>query len=135
MSRECTRMKSSGHSILIVFLHDRLDSIGIAGFSHNFQTLEGKHSAIGEVFNAMGNAKPSPMHLAIFILSGVFPSFAKVLMSIPTARQALVAKFSDVAEKISGELLERTRKEKEMVEEGKGDHSIIGLLSEILSLL
>lgn len=121
----------SRHSILIVLCHNRLDSIGIAGFSHNFQTLEGKKSAISEVFNAFGNIKPSPMQLATFILAGVFPSFARVLMGIPSARKTLVANFSDVTEVISRELLERSRKEKEMaVEASKGDHSIIGLLSE-----
>jgi hypothetical protein len=106
----------------------RLDSVGVAGFSHDFGTLQGKHSTIAEVFDSFGKLKPTFFQIMIFVLSVAFPIFART----PSPRKTLVKKFKLTTEEISRELLERTRKEKEGTAEGKGDQSIIGLLSMCL---
>lgn len=107
-----------------------LDSIGIAGFSHNFGTLEGKRSTIAQVFEEFGKLKPSFLGMAAFILGAKFP----ILAHAPTERRRLVHLFRDTSEVISKELLARTRKEKEgAITGGKADHSVIGLLSEASS--
>lgn len=101
--------------------HVSLDSVGVAGFSHDFGTLEGKHSTIAEVFDSFGKLKLSFFQILIFILSGGLPFIAHT----PSMRKTLVKKFSIATDEISREMLERTRMEKD---EGKDDHSIIGLL-------
>jgi hypothetical protein len=105
--------------------HPRLDSIGIAGFSHDFGALRGKGSAIADVFNSFGLLKFTFFQLLVFGLGGVFP----ILAYIPSPRRLLEKKFSLTAEGISRELLEKTRKEKEGTVEGKGDYSVMGRLS------
>ena len=44
-----------------------LDSIGIAGFGHDFGALEGKKSTVEQVFDAFGTLKPDVRLLASFI--------------------------------------------------------------------
>jgi hypothetical protein len=102
-----------------------LDTIGIAGFSHDFGTLQGNHSAIAEVFESFVMLKHTLFQIVVFILSTAFP----ILMRTPGPRRNLVQKFSSNAENISRQLLETTRKEKEGAGEGQRDHSVIGLLS------
>jgi hypothetical protein len=96
--------------------HPRLDSIGIAGFSHDFGTLRGKGSAIADVFDFFSQLKLRFYEIVIFGLCGIFP----ILAHIPSPRRVLERKFSLTAEGISRELLDKTRKEKEGIVEGKG---------------
>lgn len=111
--------------IILTHTHPRLDSIGIAGFSHDFGTLRGKGSAIADVFDCLSRLKPTFFQFLIFRLGGVFP----ILAHVPSPRKVLEQKFSSTAEGVSRELLEKTRMEKEGTVEGKGDYSVMGRLS------
>ena len=103
-----------------------LDSIGIAGFSHDFGSLEGKHSAVAEVFDAMGRLKPSPVTAIIILFSSIFP----FLRHLPTETRKLQTKLNRAMEEIAVPLLENTRREmRGLGEKGNEEKSIIGLLS------
>ncbi|KAI0637564.1 cytochrome P450 [Trametes polyzona] len=105
--------------------HVSLDSIGIAGFSHDFGSLEGKYSAVADVFDRMGHIKPSPITAAAIFFGNVFP----FLWRIPTPMRRLQMKLNRCMEEIAVVLLENTRREmKGMGEKDHEDKSIIGLL-------
>ncbi|KAF9237030.1 cytochrome P450 [Melanogaster broomeanus] len=87
----------------VIEVEECLDTIGIAGFSHDFGSLDGKRPP---------NAKPSPIFGYLFVLAHLFPALL-------TCTQML----HDSMGMISGELLARTKQENE-----GGDKSIIGLL-------
>ncbi|KIM89255.1 hypothetical protein PILCRDRAFT_813191 [Piloderma croceum F 1598] len=53
--------------------HVSLDTVGIAGFSRDFGTLQGNHSAIAEVFESFVMLKQTFFQIAVFILSTAFP--------------------------------------------------------------
>ncbi|KAI0706876.1 cytochrome P450 [Cerioporus squamosus] len=102
-----------------------LDSIGIAGFSHDFGSLKGKHSAVAEVFDAMGRLKPSPITAIVMLFGIAFP----FLWRLPTEVRKLERKLDRAIEEIAVPLLENTRKEmRGLGENGKEEKSIIGLL-------
>ncbi|KAF9237034.1 cytochrome P450 [Melanogaster broomeanus] len=85
--------------------HVSLDTIGIAGFSHDFGSLDGKPASVTEIFDAFGSSiqRRSQLHL--------------------------IDRLSDSMGEISTVLLNRTRKEKELgIEDDKGEKSVIGLL-------
>ncbi|EGN92321.1 hypothetical protein SERLA73DRAFT_117507 [Serpula lacrymans var. lacrymans S7.3] len=105
--------------------HISLDSIGIAGFSHDFASLEGKSSTVVDVFEELGSAKPSILFPIFIMLAPVFPW----LIKIPNSRIKLMRKLHHSSSEISKVLLNRTREElhgdaKEIHE----DKSVIGLL-------
>ncbi|KAI0751771.1 cytochrome P450 [Daedaleopsis nitida] len=105
--------------------HISLDSVGIAGFSHDFGLLDGKYCAVADVFDSMGRLKPSPIAALVIFFGNVFP----ILWRIPTAMRKLQRKFNQAIEEIAGPLLENTRKEmRGLGEAGKEEKSIIGLL-------
>jgi hypothetical protein len=116
---------SSLFDICRVSLHPRLDSLGIAGFSHDFGTLQGKYSVVAEVLDSFGALKLSFVDIFKMMFSPVFP----ILTTIPTPRFNLFKKFKLTSKQISRELLERTRNEKKGDVEDKKDHSVMGLLS------
>lgn len=107
--------------------HGRLDSIGLAGFSHDFGALEGKHSSVNDVFGTFSaSPRSSALNKGLFLLAEFFP----FLIRMPTPRNRLSKKLGDTIEDISNVLLARTRKEMEMgAAKGKEEKSIIGLLS------
>ncbi|KAJ8517386.1 hypothetical protein ONZ45_g5419 [Pleurotus djamor] len=98
-----------------------LDSIGIAGFSHNFGSLEGKNSEVAIAFNSLGGGDPNVFSAFIFLLSPYFPFLA----TLPTKRNRYMRQLRQSLSTISDELLERTRKE---AAGGVEEKSIIGLL-------
>ncbi|KAH7921980.1 cytochrome P450 [Leucogyrophana mollusca] len=105
--------------------HISLDTIGIAGFSHDFGSLDGKHADVAEVFDSFSSAKPSPLFGVILLLAPVFPWLVK----LPNPRTRLVQKLNASMGAISNQLLARTRKEKEEGVIGTHEEkSIIGLL-------
>jgi hypothetical protein len=105
--------------------HFRLDSVGTGGFSHDFGTLRGKHSTIAEVFNSLGKHKPTFFQSIMFLLSAVLP----ILARMPSPRRTLEKQFNSAAEKISRELLQKSRDEKVAAIASKGDNSVLGTLS------
>ncbi|KZP25792.1 cytochrome P450 [Athelia psychrophila] len=101
-----------------------LDSVGIAGFSHDFGTLEGKQSDIADIFDDFGRHKPSFVQMLVFVLSAVFP----VVGRLPTARNRLIQGFAQTTQRVSRSLLEKTRKDNSVAVGSKGDKSVIGIL-------
>ncbi|KAF9802484.1 hypothetical protein IEO21_09893 [Rhodonia placenta] len=102
----------------------RLDSIGIAGFSHDFGTLHGKHSTVAETFDSFSSLKPTLIGVAVFIVGLAFP---RVMMRIPTAFRMLVKQLNASMAEVADDLLANTRKESEGEDKAE-DKSIIGLL-------
>jgi hypothetical protein len=117
-------------TFIITIIHRlvrRLDSIGIGGFSHDFGSLDGKHSSVAAIFDTFSQTKQSFISQLIFLIAIVFP----MLAGVPTSRNLLIRKLHSTMGEIADELLERTRAEKQAkVEENQGDKSVIGLLSE-----
>ncbi|KAJ7627812.1 cytochrome P450 [Mycena polygramma] len=102
-----------------------LDSIGIAGFSHDFHYLDGEQSAVTAAFKALQIAETSFLSKLMFILSLTFP----VLMNIPTPRMRLFWELRRSLNVIADRMYANTRNEKDGdVAEGLTDQSVIGLL-------
>ena len=104
----------------------RLDTIGLAGFSHDSGAVAGKPGVI-EVFDTfVASPRSSALDLSLFLLAQVFP----FLVRLPAPYWKLLQKLNVAMEDISNELLERTQKELEIgVVGGKEERSIIGSLS------
>ncbi|KAG1855866.1 cytochrome P450 [Suillus tomentosus] len=101
--------------------HISLDTIGIAGFSHDFGSLDGKHASVTEVFDTFGSKpKVSAINKVLFLLASAFP----IVTKIPNSRLKLTKKLNATMGEISNDLLVRSRREKQAEEE----KSIIGLL-------
>ncbi|KAJ7032290.1 cytochrome P450 [Mycena alexandri] len=102
-----------------------LDSIGIAGFAHDFHVLDGERSPVTAVFEALEHANINSFDTVVLILSFVFP----IMSSLPTRRTRLFWELRRTLEEIAGRMLEDTRREKEVgVVDGMRDKSLIGLL-------
>ncbi|KAF7318169.1 Cytochrome P450 [Mycena chlorophos] len=102
-----------------------LDSIGIAGFSHDFAYLEGKSSPVTRAFEALQTIPSSIIADLVFVISATFP----FVLNLPTDRMRLFWELRRSLNVIAERLLESTRREKEGgVAEEFTDKSIIGLL-------
>ncbi|KAG2144211.1 cytochrome P450 [Suillus clintonianus] len=106
--------------------HVALDTIGIAGFSHDFGSLDGKRASVTEAFDTFGNnSQASALNQAFILLASVF----LIITKIPTKRTMPFKKLSTTMEEISNELLVRSRREKDAnMSERDEEKSIIGLL-------
>ncbi|KAF7354641.1 Cytochrome P450 4F12 [Mycena sanguinolenta] len=102
-----------------------LDSIGIAGFSHDFHYIDGKESPVTAAFHALELTDTSLLTKMIFAVAILFP----FLQKIPTERMRTFWRLRKDLATIAGQLLEHTRREKENgIAEEHRDKSIIGLL-------
>ncbi|KAJ6580333.1 cytochrome P450 [Mycena sp. CBHHK59/15] len=102
-----------------------MDSIGLAGFSHDFKSLEGQQSPVTNAFAALQFTERNLMSDLVFILSFTFPS----LLNLPTERLGLFRELRRSMNVIAQRLLEDTRREKDNnVAEELTDRSVIGLL-------
>ncbi|KAF9256570.1 cytochrome P450 [Marasmius fiardii PR-910] len=97
--------------------HVALDSIGIAGFSHDFGSLDGKPSTVVDAFDSLGSTPPTALGRILFLLSFVFPW----LSYIPTERTRKTDDLNKSMTGIADEMLGKSRRVGE-------DNSIIGLL-------
>ncbi|KAG2364259.1 cytochrome P450 [Suillus spraguei] len=106
--------------------HVSLDTVGIAGFSHDFGSLDGKRSSVTEVFGSFNNnQQASAVNQTLFLLASAFP----VIIKTPSKRKNLIKKLSATMGEICNELLIRSRQEKDVDMSGKDEEkSIIGLL-------
>ncbi|KAG2066347.1 cytochrome P450 [Suillus decipiens] len=106
--------------------HVSLDTVGIAGFSHDFGSLTGKHASVTEVFDSFGNnPKASAVNQLLFLVALAFP----IITKIPTKRSKLFKKLGVTMGEISNDLLIRSRREKDVnMSERDEEKSIIGLL-------
>ncbi|KAG1742242.1 cytochrome P450 [Suillus paluster] len=106
--------------------HISLDTIGIAGFSHDFGSLDGKHTSVTEVFDSFGNnSRPSALGLFIIALAQAFPI---VLKMIPTKRTIRAKKLGATMGEISNKLLIRSHQEKDASMKDAEEKSVIGQL-------
>ncbi|KAJ7315677.1 cytochrome P450 [Mycena albidolilacea] len=104
---------------VIIDIEGCLDSIGIAGFSHDFRSLAGEESPVTRAFAALQRTERTSFSELMFGLSFVFPIFLRV----PT--QDMRHSLDVIAEN----LLENTRREREgMLLEGPADKSLMGVL-------
>lgn len=101
-----------------------LDTIGIAGFGHNFGTLDGCHSDIAALFDSFNANPPAGVAIIITLLSPVLP----YLWDIPTNYSKHFKMFYAGMQAISESLLERSHKEREAGDTGSAGRSIIGAL-------
>jgi len=108
----------------------RLDTIGLAGFSHDFGSLDGKPASVTKIFDSFASTFKSSKIIAdvdLILLAQVFP----ILSYVPTPRHRLLQEMQEIMEDISNTLLERTKNEKEKgALDGKEEKSIIGVLSK-----
>ncbi|KIM65584.1 hypothetical protein SCLCIDRAFT_439847 [Scleroderma citrinum Foug A] len=106
--------------------HITLDTIGLAGFSHDFGSLEGKTTSVVAVLDTLGSSPSrSVINASFFVLSQVFTA----LVYFPTKRNVLMQEIQQELSKISEQLLDKRRKEKEAgIVDGKAEKSVIGLL-------
>ncbi|KAG2076362.1 cytochrome P450 [Suillus decipiens] len=106
--------------------HISLDTVGIAGFSHDFGSLDGKRASVTEVFDTFGaNQQASTMNNMFFLLASAFP----IITKIPNKRMNLTKKLSATMGKIFNDLLIRSRREKDAnISERDEEKSVIGLL-------
>ncbi|KAG1791159.1 cytochrome P450, partial [Suillus plorans] len=110
----------------VAFLTCNLDTVGIAGFSHDFGLLDGKPASVTEVFDTFGsNQKASAVNKVFILLASVFP----IILKIPTKWQNLFKKLDVTMGQISNELLIHSRREKDVsIGERGQENYIIGLL-------
>lgn len=108
------RLRKSSHCISI-------DSIGIAGFSHEFRTLDGTYPPVEQAFDQGGGAPlVNPL---MFVLAPFIPFLVKIMLREDSPGMRLRRSL----EKVADDLLEKSRvggSEKDI------DNSIIGLLRE-----
>ncbi|KAJ6473158.1 cytochrome P450 [Mycena sanguinolenta] len=102
-----------------------LDSIGIAGFSHDFRTLDGEYSAVAAAFDSFNFEEQSIISSLVFLLGTQFPFLAH----LPTERNRIMGNLRRIMSGIADGLLEKTRREKKThVTDETADRSVIGLL-------
>lgn len=104
----------------------RLDSIGLAGFLHNFASLDGKRDPVISVFDSFGALKHDPFYIRVLLLMKRFP----VLFLIPVSISGLMNELYKAMEGTSKAFFEQAKREKdEGPLDGKEGYSIIGMLS------
>ncbi|KAF7331244.1 hypothetical protein MKEN_00001400 [Mycena kentingensis (nom. inval.)] len=101
-----------------------LDSIGIAGFGHDFRSVDGEPSTVADVFDSMAlnGGRAATLSLIIFMLGTQLP----ILAELPTPRNRLFKGLRRTLAGIADDLLAKSRKEKEA--DTVAEKSIIGLL-------
>ncbi|KAJ6487643.1 cytochrome P450 [Mycena sanguinolenta] len=104
--------------------HISLDTIGLAGFAHDFGALSGKASTIAKAFDEIGS-KPSFLDTVSLMLSLIFPFFSMGV--IPTARGSLI-------NQLRKEMLALGDKFLETPGDVTTDKSVIGLLGMRINL-
>ena len=105
----------------------RLDTIGIAGFSHDFGSLDGMPASVTEVFDAFGGTdRGRNLDMFLIMLAHSLPWVLK----LPTPHSKLVKRLNDTMGDISNVLLTKSKKEKEAGTLGETDEkSLLGILS------
>lgn len=103
-----------------------LDTIGIAGFGHDFGALRGEHGIVEEAFDSLNDAPPVGLAEIFTLLGPLFPMLTK----LPTKRQKTLKRMNQAMLEIATELLEKTKKDAEEGSLSTSSRSIMGALSE-----
>ncbi|KAI9456895.1 cytochrome P450 [Boletus coccyginus] len=69
---EILRVHPPGVEVQNWMNHISLDTIGLAGFSHDFGALDGKDTAVTEVFDTFGASPRSALNTGLFLLAQAF---------------------------------------------------------------
>ncbi|KZT51839.1 cytochrome P450 [Calocera cornea HHB12733] len=102
-----------------------LDSIGVAGFAHDFRSLQGEKPEVAEAFESFGKFKPNKFFMVIMLFAQWFP----ILLNIPTGRNKRIALLDQSMTKIADQLLDEGRKAGDEGDGGKAKgRSLIGAL-------
>ncbi|KAF7328940.1 hypothetical protein MVEN_02523900 [Mycena venus] len=96
--------------------HISLDTIGLAGFAHNFGALSGKTSQIAAAFNNI-SSKAGFLDNAVFLSSFIIP----ILGYIPTGRRLMLNQLTRTMSNLGDRFLATSR-------DVSSDKSVIGLL-------
>ncbi|KAJ7661427.1 cytochrome P450 [Mycena polygramma] len=102
-----------------------LDSLGVVGFGHDFESLNGDYCIVTAAFYALGAPDTNYAADIIFRLASTYP----LLRSIPTARNRIIREFQSYIRRIAGDMLERKAR-KECTGD---DNSILGSLMKSLA--
>jgi hypothetical protein len=98
-----------------------LDTVGIAGFSHDFRSLHGETPEVLGVFEAISTLNPSIINVVAFLLQPVLPFLAY----IPNQARELFDRLNKSMGAISTTLLQNSKK---IGDQKSGDKSAVGLL-------
>jgi hypothetical protein len=100
----------------------RLDSIGLAGFSHDFGALKGQSSRVGELLESTSRSPVSFIEKAVILFQPSLP----FLTAVPTMRAQMRREFKGACGKLARGLLVQTAQNEGSAADQK---SILGLLS------
>ena len=105
-----------------------LDTIGIAGFGHDFGALRGEHGIVEEAFDSLNNAPPRGLSAVLALFGPLFP----ILLKVPTRRQVMLGRLNKAMGKIAEGLFEKTKKDAEAGTFSTSSRSIMGALSKFV---
>lgn len=103
-----------------------LDTIGIAGFGHDFGALRGEHGIVEEAFDSLASVPPRGLNVLLLLLGPLFP----VLLKVPTKRQMMLKKLHQSMQGIAEGLFKKTKKDAEAGTFSSSSRSIIGALGK-----
>ncbi|KAI6040758.1 cytochrome P450 [Pisolithus marmoratus] len=107
---------ANGGRSVVLDVQKCLDSFGIAGFSYNFGSLDGKPNSMISVLDTFG--APSSLNFwdnSVFLLSLVFP----IVLNVPTSRGKILAKLRARLSEICDIIIDEAVKEKERASDDK----------------
>ena len=108
-----------------------LDSLGIAAFSHDFETLHGKSNAVIEFFESFAKYPIRGFGAITLLLAHYIP----ILLLLPDKRREFTRTYRQTLLSVAEDLLQKTREDKQL-----GDlrhdttRSIIGALGMLMPL-
>lgn len=103
----------------------RLDTIGMAGFSHDFESLKGKSPPVVSALASFGGVQSSSPSVLIFFSARMFPP----IFRIPTQRLRTIQRIVSSIGNVTTGLIESARDEKGA--DASADKSIIGTLGRV----
>ena len=107
-----------------------MDTMGIAGFAHDFGTLDGQKTVVSDIFEAFNEVSLS----AGTILSMALAQFFPIFMILPIKTHKLGWEFRRALKDIGKQLIDKNRDAK-LMESKSTDRSIIGALSTFAILI
>ncbi|KAM6495223.1 Cytochrome P450 [Amanita muscaria] len=108
------------HDEVTIDVQQWLDSIGIAGFGHDFRSLDGHKSPVSEALDAfLGDNS--------FRALLIFAFFIPQLLNLPLKQMKIFRRMKKASSDIAKVLLENSRREK-VYSDAEKDRSILGLL-------
>ncbi|KAJ7124478.1 cytochrome P450 [Mycena epipterygia] len=100
-----------------------LDSIGVAGFSHDFESLSGNYCTVTAAFRVLRAESTGSLADTVFSLAAMIPLFR----NIPTTKNRIINDFQTYMSRIAEDVLQRNAMK------GNTDKSVLGLLIKSLA--